>query len=591
MDSSSSESNTYPEVRPLLPVTQPPDHLTARERLSHIRLSPTQLCPLSKAVVLILLWTLAIGVVFVTTKGGMSFAADTLAKEHPKLYHSYNLVFTHILYMLVFILLPVIGFMADIYCGRHRIVFLSLCLLSCGTALLSIASVQFFSHSAMTPFSNIQQNDVQFYAVSIAGFLFIIIGAYGYKATMIQFGLDQLLEAPSDHLGLFVHWIEYFTVLGMAIGQAIISVLYNCKKNTIIFIMFSLPLFFTCTLLVMLTFTCWKRHWFYTEPVPNNPYKIVVKVLNFARKHKFPLQRSAFTYTDDEEPTRIDFGKERYGGPYKTEQVEDVKVFLRILLVLLALGPVFAMEVPTTTVLPIFINHVVEESNYSSCDWKRVIIDAYFLRFLMIVVSFPLYIWIIYSVLRQCIPKLFFRLCVGILTLLAGLLFVYLVEILGHYFYYKDHGHGVLCMFREMKHKHYDYHIGLPWAVTLMPTFLMELGLTVVIVTVNEFISAQSPQTMKGLLIGVTFAIRGIFEVIVTVAILPFSVNEIWESRQMIDNPPPIFSCGFGYLSLICTVGLIGFILFLVVVRRYKYRKRDDPPFNQAIVERVWANT
>ena len=39
----------------------------------------------------------------------MSFAADTLAAEHPMLYHSYNLVFTTILYVLVFILLPIIG--------------------------------------------------------------------------------------------------------------------------------------------------------------------------------------------------------------------------------------------------------------------------------------------------------------------------------------------------------------------------------------------------------------------------------------------------------------------------------------------------
>lgn len=591
MDSSSRESITSPEIRPLLPVTQPPSRLTARERLSHVRFLPTQLCPLSKAIILILFWTAVISLAFVTTKGGMSFAADTLAKEHPKLYHSYNLVFTHTLYVLVFILLPVVGFMADVYCGRHRIIFISLCLLLFGIALLSIVSVQFFSHFAMTPFSNIRQNNAPFYAFAIAGLLFVIAGVFGYNATIIQFGLDQLLEAPSDHLGLFIHWIEYFTFLGMATGQAIISVLYNCKSNAIVYVMFSLPLLFMCILSVMLIFTCWKRHWFYTEPVQNNPYKIVIKVLNFARKHKFPLQRSAFTYSDDEELSRIDFGKERYGGPYKTEQVEDVKALLRILIVLFALGPVFAMEVPTTTVLPIFINHIVKEGNYSFCDWKRVVIDAYFLRFLMIVIAFPLYIWLIYSVLRQCIPKLFIRLCIGIVTLLASLQFVFLVELLGHYFYYKDHGHGVLCMFREMKHKHYDHHIGLPWAVTLMPTFLTELGLTVIVTTVNEFISAQSPQTMKGLLIGVLFAIRGIFKVIITVAILPFSVNEIWESRQMIDNPPPIFSCGFGYLLFICTTGLIGFVLFLVVARRYKYRKRDDPPFNQAIVERVWANT
>ena len=523
----------------------------------------------------------------------MNFAVDTLAKEQPKLYHSYNIVFTHVVYVLVFFPLPVAGFMADVCCGRHGIVFISLCSLLCGTVFLSIVSVQFFSHYAKTPFSKIQYNNTPFYMFALAGLLSVIVGVFGYRATIFQFGLDQLLEAPSEHLGLFIHWMEWFTLLGMAVGQAIISVLYNCEHSIIHYVMFGLPLLFLCLLSVLLIFTCWKRHWFYTEPVRNNPYKMVIKVLHFAWKHKYPLQRSAFTYSDDEEPSRIDFGKGRYGGPFKTEQVEDVKTFLRILIVLLALGPVFATEVPIATVLPIFINHVVQEGSYnnnSSCDWKRIIVDAYFLRVLMVMIFFPCYIWLVYSVLRRCIPKLFIRLYIGIATLLAGLLFVFLTELLGHYFYYKHHRHGVLCMFREMKHRHYDHHMQLPWAVTLVPSFLTETGLTLIITTVIEFISAQSPQTMKGLLIGVMFAVQGIFKVIITVAILPFAVNKIWESKRMIDNPPPIVNCGFGYLLFICTTGLIGLVLFSVVAKKYKYRKRDDPPFNQAIVERVWAN-
>ena len=77
---------------------------------------------------------------------------------------------------------------------------------------------------------------------------------------------------------------------------------------------------------------------------------------------------------------------------------------------------------------------------------------------------------------------------------------------------------------------------------------------------------------------------------IITVAILPFSMNEIWESKRMTEYPPPIINCGFGYLLCICIIGLIGFVILLVVARKYKYRKRDDPPFSQAIVESVKAN-
>ena len=42
-------------------------------------------------------------------------------------------------------------------------------------------------------------------------------------------------------------------------------------------------------------------------------------------KHKYPVQRSAFTYCENEQPTRLDYGKSKYGGPFTTEQVDDVK--------------------------------------------------------------------------------------------------------------------------------------------------------------------------------------------------------------------------------------------------------------------------
>ena len=54
-------------------------------------------------------------------------------------------------------------------------------------------------------------------------------------------------------------------------------------------------------------------------------------VIKYTIKHKHPQFRSAFTYCEDELPSRIDFGKSKYGGPFTTEQVEDVKTFLRCL--------------------------------------------------------------------------------------------------------------------------------------------------------------------------------------------------------------------------------------------------------------------
>ena len=70
-------------------------------------------------------------------------------------------------------------------------------------------------------------------------------------------------------------------------------------------------------------FRC-KKVEFFLQPAGVNPYKLVYKVTNFARLHKFPLRRSAFTFCTEELPSRMDVGKSKFGGPFTNKQVEDV---------------------------------------------------------------------------------------------------------------------------------------------------------------------------------------------------------------------------------------------------------------------------
>ncbi len=74
------------------------------------------------------------------------------------------------------------------------------------------------------------------------------------------------------------------------------------------------------------------KDFFYDEKLKINPYKLLYRVIKFAVKHKKPIKRSAFTNCDEEIPTGIDYGKQRYGVPFTTEQIEDVKVLLRIVI-------------------------------------------------------------------------------------------------------------------------------------------------------------------------------------------------------------------------------------------------------------------
>ena len=52
-----------------------------------------------------------------------------------------------------------------------------------------------------------------------------------------------------------------------------------------------------------------KKKWFMINKKLINPYKLVYLVTKFARKHKVPVNRSAFTYCEDEVPSGMDLGK------------------------------------------------------------------------------------------------------------------------------------------------------------------------------------------------------------------------------------------------------------------------------------------
>ena len=69
-----------------------------------------------------------------------------------------------------------------------------------------------------------------------------------------------------------------------------------------------------------------KKH-FYIQKNSLNPFRKIYRVLKYAWKHKVPKRRSAFTYWEEDIPPRIDLGKDKYGGPFTTEEVENANTF------------------------------------------------------------------------------------------------------------------------------------------------------------------------------------------------------------------------------------------------------------------------
>ena len=138
-----------------------------------------------------------------------------------------------------------------------------------------------------------------------------------FNANIIQFGVDQLQDSPADHQSLFIYWyvwVIYVTVFIALAGSAIAS-----YYNTTILIIAQLAAPLSCSMVllcIVLLIIHYNKHWFIIDTARSNPYKLVYRVTKFARQHKVPVCRSAFTYCEDDIPSGLDLGKTKYGGGY-----------------------------------------------------------------------------------------------------------------------------------------------------------------------------------------------------------------------------------------------------------------------------------
>ena len=126
-----------------------------------------------------------------------------------------------------------------------------------------------------------------------------------------------------------------------------------------------------------------------------------------------------------------------------------------------------------------------------------------------------------------------------------------------------------LCMFNDSDYfSDYQYPLNIPQQSPLLlvvPLVLTSLSHMLIYTAVFEFICSQSPHSMKGLLIGLLYAIKGLYQLLATILVVPFAVGHY---SQM--------SCGFYYYLVNIVIGLIAVLTYIWVAKKYKYRERDE---------------
>ena len=532
----------------------------------------------SKTITQILIWVTLIAVIYETTDYVWPYF---LVKTKWTIGEFWTTNSIYAMLTLALIFFPLGGLLGDVYWGRYKTVV-------CGLVVTAVSMVLAFISSMLTineDWSN-ENNIHTLIAVMITiTYGVFVFGSSFFISNVIQFGLDQLMEKPSESLGVFVHWFTWTLSLSEATTKFLNASSYCISAKTFEFarhFIHCLPAFFFVLLILFLIIAyCTRRH-FNRDRVKYNPYKMIFKVLNFARKNKYPVGPvSAFARCYNYRPSRLDYAKERYGGPFTTSDVEDVKAFKNVFLVLLALGPVFTLETPTSLLFSEFSLHIGNGFSFGNetCQHKY---NVETFSYLVTLTAFPIYIWVIYSIFRSKPVKIFHRLMAGILLYIFTMVSMLAIDLAGHVTLYTQNQTQPVCMFAHQENQTLNIH----WGVVFVPAIAKGLSSDIVIATSLEFISAQSPHTMQGVLVGSAFALQGIFRTIGGLFLIPFALKNIWKN---LEQHPPVVSCGFGYYLVCITVAVIGFISFIVAVKRYKYRRRDEEPYSQACVEEIFA--
>ena len=231
--------------------------------------------------------------------------------------------------IILIIFWPFAGWLADVHYGRYKVIRAGLWLMWVGTLLLGITMI-FYPHYDHIPTVKILLN----YAGILPSAILLIAGFAAFAVNALQFGIDQMPDSSAEEVSAFIHWFVWAMLIGEGIGK-LTNLIYDCTytenskygqtaQSVIPAAAMSLAL--CCDFLF--------RGWLTIEPESQNPLKTVSGVLKYAATHKCAERPSAFTYCEDERPSRIDFAKGKYGGPFTTEQVEDAKTCGRMLVVM-----------------------------------------------------------------------------------------------------------------------------------------------------------------------------------------------------------------------------------------------------------------
>ena len=312
------------------------------------------------------------------------------------------------------------------------------------------------------------------------------------------------------------------------------------------------------SLSVALIMDCWYHKWLDTHNKTGNPIKLIFQVLNYTRKNKCPRLRSALTYIDEEHPSRIDFGKHKFGGPFTEEEVEDVKTVFRLIPLLVS---VFGAFLSLDHYDQYGLHAIITTKRTFECVQNMKSTVYYVTAFLLI----PIYRFVLYPLFHNYIPSMLTVMAAGLYLCLVVAVIELNIMSIGHF--YSDV--NFYCIFDDRSQTSILYW---PWVVII--DFANGVGAVLAVCFLFEFVIAQTPNRMRGIMMGMVITANG-FGVLGT--------HVLAKIFQQLQAASP--NCVFYYYLVLSLLLLLILIVFVILAKRYKLREREKHINIQAIVE------
>ena len=445
------------------------------------------------------------------------------------------------------LLLPIGGWLADAYFGRYRVICLGMWTMWFGAMMngcsLVIGEVFLTYGSHGDPW------------VSFACRVIMGAGFGAFQANIIQFGIDQLMDASSTEVKSFISW---YTLTTFSSGFTLYYSSY-CTPPYVAVLVVAVCL----TLAVISNFLL--NHWLNKEQVVNNPLPLISKVVYFSVRNKDKRHRQNLMSSKQGILSMLNISKRVYGGPFSSDQVEDVKTFFRVLVVFIVFIIALSGQPIVNSVSNIVLTHLR--------NWPKDIgirgcyqgFSVYYVNYTFVVVAVLLYKAFIHPLFHRCIPSVSIttKFSYSVLFFFGGVMSLLGIETTSYVQQTGSNQTIVRCLFQS-EHNIDSIDVDYYWVV--IPSVLTGFSILLFIISAIEFICAQAPFNMKGLILGLGCALYGLSSLIQSVISIPFTQSNIWERAPL--------TCGIWYFILQGFIVLVGFLIALLIVKMYKRRTR-----------------